>query len=84
MTILVGGHDAVALAIASRFADRDTEIFTKDPPGAETAPYVVSLSPSGGARFSGPVAVLTSRNTVSAGEVLALALSTLPNVTVFG
>jgi carboxyl-terminal processing protease len=84
LRVNVGGHDAVALAIASRFTDRERDVFTKDPPGAETGPYTVKLSPAGGKRFTGPVAVLTSHNTVSAGEVLALSLSALPNVTVLG
>ncbi len=84
LRINVGGHDSVALAIASRFAGQKAAVFTKDPPGQETEPYAVGISPADGARFTGPVAVLTSRNTVSAEEVLALALSALPNAHVLG
>lgn len=41
------------------------------------------LEPAG-TRFNGPVAVLTSRYTISAGENLTMYLNILPNVTVFG
>ena len=42
------------------------------------------LEPSSGPRFSGPVIVLVSSNTVSAGEHLPLVLAGLPNVILFG
>jgi len=84
LRINVGGHDAVALATASRFADEETAVFSKDAPGDETEAYVVQVTPSDGARFTGPIAILVSPNTVSAAEVLALALSALPNGFVLG
>ncbi len=80
----VGGHDAVALEIASRFAAREQVVFTKDTPGDDTQPYPVILGPSQRARFAAPVVLLMSRNTVSAGEVLALSMSALPQVETMG
>jgi hypothetical protein len=80
----VGGLDSVALEIASRFAAREQVVFTKDTPGDDTQPYPVMLTPSPSAHFSGPVVVLTSKNTVSAGEVLAVSTSALPQVETMG
>ena len=42
------------------------------------------MTPAQGARFTGPVAVLTSDSTVSAAEVGTLALRALPNTRSFG
>lgn len=55
----------------------------KTPDGFDE-PFTKRLEPAKGARFSGPVVVLISSNTVSAGEALPMVLRGLPNVTLFG
>lgn len=82
LRVNTGGHDAVALEIASRFADQARLIFRKA--AGKAAPYDVTITPSSRQRFVGPVAVLTSRNTVSAGETLALAMKAFPQVRLIG
>ncbi len=81
-----GGHDAVALAIASRFADR-TRVFGSKRPhdkGGETTRHDLVLSPARGPRYQGPVVVLVSAETASAAEIFALAMRSLPQVTLVG
>lgn len=82
LSINFGGHDSVGRRIASFFAAADTRVYDKSPYDADT-PYTteVWMQPSTGRRFTGPVYVLTSDVTVSAGETLTLALRALPNVT---
>lgn len=76
-----GGYEFVARAIAERFASEPVQAFTKYAADAEKSPRtVVTLMPSNGTRFEGPVHVLTSDITVSAAEVLVLSLRALPNV----
>ncbi|WP_298960274.1 S41 family peptidase [uncultured Roseibium sp.] len=76
-----GGYEFVARAIAERFASEPVQAFTKYAADAEKSPRtVVTLTPSSGTRFEGPVHVLTSDITVSAAEVLVLSLRALPNV----
>lgn len=76
-----GGYDFISRAIAARFAAERT--FAHDEFAADssiTKPYRVFIEPYAGKRFEGPVYVLTSNATVSAGEILTLALRALPNV----
>lgn len=81
-----GGSDAVGLAIAGRFADRERLAFTKQAVErrARTAPYPVHVQPSLRERFDKPVVVLTGPLTASAAEVMVLGLRVLPRVTVLG
>jgi carboxyl-terminal processing protease len=81
-----GGWDRVALALAGRFADGAAPAFTKHAvrSGAAVEPQAVATVPASGRRYTGPVAVLTSDATVSAGEVATLALRALPNTRTFG
>ncbi|MET8546200.1 S41 family peptidase [Kitasatospora sp. NPDC004799] len=76
-----GGSDALAVRLASRFTDRPYQAYRKvarnDPadPGAFTRPQPVTVRPSPGvSRFTGPVALLTSGSTVSAGETFTQSL----------
>jgi carboxyl-terminal processing protease len=79
-----GGHDAVARDIAARFAAEPHLAYTKRPRQVDMAPQAFSVEPSAGPRFTGPVYLVTSDITVSAGEVCTLAMRALPNVTHVG
>ncbi|TAG47430.1 MAG: hypothetical protein EAZ30_09550 [Betaproteobacteria bacterium] len=77
-----GGDDRVALAVAARFAASGGVAFTKQAvsKGAVDDVQSVSLSPSSKPRWLGEVVLVTDSITVSAAEVLTLAMRTLPNV----
>ncbi len=81
-----GGLDAVALALAGRFADQERLAFTKQArDGDDFTPlreFVVR--PEGPAQFTGPVIVLTSGVTASAAEIFVMAMQALPNTLVIG
>lgn len=80
-----GGYDFISRAIAQRFAAEPTLVYSKlsaNDPGA--APFVYTLQPSARIQFTGPVYLLTSDVTVSAGEIATLSLRALPNVTHVG
>jgi len=80
-----GGSDAFALHVASRFADRRRLAFTKTGVGAQSIdPQPLYVAPSSRSRYLGPVYVLMSDVTVSAGEIFALAMRAMPNVTLVG
>ena len=80
-----GGSDAFALHVTSRFADRRRLAFTKIAVGARgIEPQALHLEPSARSRYLGPVYVLVSDVTVSAGEIFALTMRTLPNVVLVG
>ncbi len=80
-----GGYDFISRQMASHFADQKTKIYSKRPAEAE-APYKTQLylEPSDGSRFTGPVYVLNSDMSVSAGEIFVMSLDPLPNVTTVG
>lgn len=80
-----GGFDFVSRAVAERFASAPTHAYTKYA-GDAVRPIrtQVQLTPSQGTRFTGPVYLLTSDITISAGEILTLAMRALPNVTHVG
>jgi carboxyl-terminal processing protease len=80
-----GGSDAFALHVASRFADRPRLAFTKIGVGAQGIdPQPLYVEPSPRSRYLGPVYVLMSDVTVSAGEIFALAMRAMPNVVLVG
>lgn len=82
-----GGADSAALGYASLFADDAWSAGTKVTqiaPGRFTDPVQIEPQPLGPAQFDVPVIVLTSELTISAAEVLALALRELPDVTLMG
>jgi hypothetical protein len=84
-----GGDDATVLQIVNRFCDRKRIAFhrkTKTGPGADDYKRLKTwhMEPQGKAQFTGPVVLLTCDSVFSGGEVFALALSQLPNVTIIG
>jgi len=84
-----GGADKVAQVFAGRFADRRRHFmtgFTRYGPGhGDFAPATYwNVEPAGPRQFTGPVIVITNRQTASAGDTLTLAMRVLPHVTVVG
>lgn len=80
-----GGHDSTARTIATRFAAEPHLAYTKLPAATPDAtPQTFYVQPSPRVRYTGPVYVLTSDITVSAGEVFVMTMKTLPNVTTIG
>lgn len=80
-----GGYDRVAREIAGHFAAQRTLAYDKRPYGVKDVdPDVFYTEPSSGRRFLGPTFLLTSDVTVSGGEILAMAMRVLPNVTQVG
>jgi len=75
-----GGYDTVALAVAARFADRPRVAWTKRGHGSGEPFRPFRVTPSARPRYLGPVTLLTSDLTVSAGETFVLAMRALPNV----
>lgn len=83
-----GGDFTNGEEVAARFCDERRLAFSgqpKDGPGEDDFGDITEyyLEPAG-TIFDGPVALLTSRYTISAGENLTMYLNILPNVTVFG
>lgn len=85
LSLNFGGYDDVALQIAGRIAEKATLAFTEYPGDAED-PLVLrrTVQPSERSRYTGPLYLLTSNMTVSAGEILTMALRSLPNTTHIG
>ncbi|CAN5315191.1 S41 family peptidase [soil metagenome] len=76
-----GGQDAIGLRIAGRFADRSRLAWSQSAAGADTVtPQAFHVEPARGPRYLGPVYLVTSGVTVSAGETFTLAMRALPNV----
>ena len=75
-----GGYDAVTRAIASRFTDTAFDGYSVRTDWNGDPDIVYRITPHDGPRFTGPVYVLTSDVTVSAGEITTLMLRQLPNV----
>nr|AYM54133.1 peptidase S41 [Chondromyces catenulatus] len=76
-----GGYDSISGHIAGRFAQERRLAYTKSPIGAEGAEaQAFFVEPSSRIRFLGPVYLLTSDVTVSAGETFTLLMRALPNV----
>jgi carboxyl-terminal processing protease len=77
----LGGTDAVSQHIAGRFAVVSALAYTKVGFGAqEVEPQPFRVQPSPRPRYLGPVYLLTSDVTVSAGETFVLFMRALPNV----
>ncbi|GHO90216.1 hypothetical protein KSF_002640 [Reticulibacter mediterranei] len=85
-----GGSDAYGVAVASRLTRQGYVAYAKtardDPnnPSTFTAPQSVTVQPSARSSFHGPIALLTSRYSVSAAETFTQALLGRPNITRIG
>ncbi|MGB0908328.1 MAG: S41 family peptidase [Maricaulaceae bacterium] len=81
-----GGDDGISRRIARRFTDISSVAYSKHAgDGQGETPQDVYLRPNEDLpAFTGPVYLLTSDHTVSAGEILTLSLKGLPNVTHVG
>jgi len=75
-----GGYDVIARRIAARFADRRRVVGSKAAVGGDGAAQPLFVAPSERPRYLGPVWLLTSQVTVSAGETFTLSMRALPNV----
>ena len=85
MSLNFGGYDEVALAIANRFAAAPVFAYSEYPFDAvDPIDLRRNVTPSNRANFIGPLTLLTSDMTVSAGEILTLALRALPQTTHVG
>lgn len=80
-----GGYDFISRAIAGHFTGERRIAYRKLAADADGTIFTdVFTEPSNGARFLGPVWVLTSDVTVSGGETLTMAMRALDNVTHVG
>lgn len=76
-----GGYDSVARHIAGRFTATPFYGYSKRAVDDETGgPQRIVIRPSGQSNFTGAVYVVSSDVTLSAAEVLVLAMRALPNV----
>ncbi|WP_454715148.1 S41 family peptidase [Caulobacter segnis] len=75
-----GGYDTISARVAGRFADQSHLAYSKVGVGAKAPLQPVRVEPASGARFTGPVYLVTSDVTVSAGETFTLMMKALPNV----
>ncbi|MFI6599243.1 S41 family peptidase [Nonomuraea sp. NPDC050536] len=79
-----GGFDALALQLASRLTDKPYVAYRKrarnDPhdPTRFTSPQPITVTPTRAHRYTGPIALLTSGTTNSAGETFTQALMERP------
>lgn len=79
LSLNFGGYDEAAVAIASRFAAAQVVAYSEYPADAAApVPFVRTITPASGPSFTGPLYVVTSDMTVSAGEIMTLALRALP------
>lgn len=81
-----GGFDRAGMVLCERLTDVPRTAFRKSARCGDgfTASQSITIAPSGRPGFTRPVFLLTSPFTLSAGEVFALAMSSLPNVTILG
>ncbi|MUN35734.1 S41 family peptidase [Actinomadura litoris] len=79
-----GGYDALGLQLAARLTDRPFLAYRKrarnDPGDATrfTRPQPITVRPAAAPRYTGPIALLTSDTTNSAGETFTQALMARP------
>jgi carboxyl-terminal processing protease len=84
-----GGDDSTVIEIVNRFCDRKQIAFhrkTKTGPGKADFTPIKSwhTQPQGSTQFTGPIVLLSCDSVFSGGEVFALAMKQLPNVTIIG
>ncbi|BBN81403.1 hypothetical protein PA25_13880 [Pseudoalteromonas sp. A25] len=78
-----GGSDDVALSIAGRFFDKTQVAFkkyAKNADGQSPTKEISVVVDESNSRYSKPVYLITSEDTISAAEVFTLAMRSLPNV----
>ncbi len=81
-----GGEEEVNLAVARHFISNTHHAYSKQARlrNDRTPLRDLFLEPSSGAKYLGPIVILTSTTTGSAAESLVLSLRDLPNVSVIG
>ena len=79
-----GGYDVIGQRIAARFAAQPRAAYAKVAVGAKAPPQPVKVEPASGSGYTGPVYLVTSDITVSAGETFTLMMKALPNVVQVG
>ncbi|MGI9364319.1 MAG: S41 family peptidase [Rhizobiaceae bacterium] len=84
-----GGDDDIVLKIVNRFCHKKQVAFrrqTKLGPEENELSAIKTwhMKPRGNAQFRGPVVLLTNDSVFSGGEIFALAMMQLPNVTIIG
>ena len=81
-----GGFDRAGMLLCERLTAVPRTVYRKKARslGGFTAPQSITITPARGPQFTKPVFLLTSPFTLSAGEVFALAMSSLPTVTILG
>ncbi len=81
-----GGEDAIALLLASRFADQERFAYDKAARDGDmfTPVREFFVTPGGERQFTGQTYLLTSRFTASAAEMFTMAMGVLPHVTIIG
>lgn len=81
-----GGFDRAGLTIANRFAETERLAYTKQAKwgSTRTTPQEICVHPVQRPSYHRPVVLMTSPLTLSAGEVFALCMRALPNVTTIG
>lgn len=81
-----GGFDKLGMVIANRLTDKKRLAFTKHARNGNglTEQQEFHIQPAGKVRFTGPVYLLTSARTASAGDVFALCMRNIPHVTIVG
>ena len=81
-----GGFDLVSHAIAKHFFTDETLVYRKQARlnNARTPLRDVYIKPADTLNFTGPIALLTSHNTVSAAEIFTLIMRERPNTTLIG
>lgn len=85
LSINFGGYDFIAREIAGRFAAKRALAYTKfAADSTNKTPFETFIVPHDGLRYTGPVVLVTSEVTVSAGEMLTMGLRTQPHVTHVG
>lgn len=85
IAINFGGSDYLSRAIANRFATKRTLAYRKRAADrVDAKDFDIYLEPYQGLQFTGPITLVTSTSTVSAGEILTMSLRSLPNVTHIG
>jgi len=85
LSVNFGGYDFISREIAGRFATERALAYTKyASDSSNQTPFEIYVEPDSSERYTGHVILVTSNVTVSAGEMLTMALRAQPNVTHVG